>query len=56
MSLIPMLFFNWWEDLNRPHRLWDQHFGTTVDADEVFNDLDPLNAEVFVRQPHRRGK
>ncbi|XP_060817344.1 protein lethal(2)essential for life-like [Bombus pascuorum] len=50
MPLIPMLFFNWWEDPDRPHRLWDQYFGTTVDADDFFNDLDPLNAEVLVYQ------
>ena len=51
-----MLFFNWWEDPNLPHRLWDQHFGTTVDADNFVNDLDPLNAEVLVCRPHGRDK
>ncbi|XP_033310485.1 uncharacterized protein LOC117211036 [Bombus bifarius] len=37
MPLIPMLFFNWWEDLNRPHRLWDQHFGTTHLENKLYN-------------------
>uniref|UniRef100_A0A6V7KVN7 SHSP domain-containing protein n=1 Tax=Bracon brevicornis TaxID=1563983 RepID=A0A6V7KVN7_9HYME len=27
MSLVPLLFSNWWEDLERPHRLLDQDFG-----------------------------
>ncbi|CAK9826430.1 Protein lethal(2)essential for life [Anthophora retusa] len=27
MSLLPLLFSAWWADLERPHRLLDQHFG-----------------------------
>lgn len=50
MSLIPMLFSDWWEDLDRPHRLWDQHFGTTIDPD----DLNDLDADVY--RPHKRGR
>ncbi|XP_012270088.1 protein lethal(2)essential for life-like [Orussus abietinus] len=30
MSLIPMLFSDWWEDLEHPHRLLDQHFGREI--------------------------
>lgn len=52
MSLIPMLFSDWWEDLDQPHRLWDQHFGTTIDSD----DLNDLDADVLVYRPHRRGR
>lgn len=52
MSLIPMLFSDWWEDLDRPHRLWDQHFGTTIDPD----DLNDLDADVLAYRPHRRGR
>lgn len=55
MSLIPMLFSDWWEDLDQPHRLWDQHFGTTVDPDDL-NDLDSLCTEGLLYRPHRRAK
>jgi Alpha crystallin A chain, N terminal. len=27
MSLVPLLFRDWWDDLDRPSRLLDQHFG-----------------------------
>jgi len=27
MSLFPLLFSNWWEELDRPHHVRDQHFG-----------------------------
>ena len=27
MSVIPKLMSQWWETLDRPHRLFDQHFG-----------------------------
>lgn len=30
MSLIPMLFSNWWEELDHPHRIPDQHFGLGI--------------------------
>ena len=55
MSLIPMMFSDWWEDLDRPHRLWDQHFGTAIDLDD-FNDLDSLGSEVLLYRPHKRGR
>ncbi|OAD53802.1 Protein lethal(2)essential for life [Eufriesea mexicana] len=55
MSLIPMLFSDWWEDLDQPHRLWDQHFGTMVDPDDL-NDLDSLGTEVLLYRPQRRAK
>ena len=27
MSLVPLLFRDWWDDFERPSRLLDQHFG-----------------------------
>ncbi|KAJ4433547.1 protein lethal(2)essential for life isoform X2 [Periplaneta americana] len=27
MSLVPLLFRDWWDDIERPSRLLDQHFG-----------------------------
>lgn len=38
MPLIPMLYSDWWEDLNilnRPHSLVDQHFGLPADPEEI---------------------
>nr|XP_034196468.1 protein lethal(2)essential for life-like [Osmia lignaria] len=60
MSLIPMLFSDWWEDLDRPHRLWDQHFGTVLDPGDLL-DWDPfLDTEVLLYRPPppqpRRGR
>ncbi|XP_015609638.1 protein lethal(2)essential for life [Cephus cinctus] len=37
MSLIPRLFSHWWEALERPHRLLDQHFGTGLTPDQLFH-------------------
>lgn len=35
MSLIPMLFSDWWEDLDRPHSLLDQHFGLGLRPEQL---------------------
>ncbi|KAG7206741.1 hypothetical protein KM043_000666 [Ampulex compressa] len=35
MSLIPLMFSNWWEDLDRPHRLLDQNFGLGLFPDQL---------------------
>ncbi|XP_046751733.1 protein lethal(2)essential for life-like [Diprion similis] len=35
MSLIPLLFSNWWEDLNEPHSLVDQHFGVGLNPEQL---------------------
>ena len=51
MSLIPMLFSDWWEDLDRPHRLWDQHFGMAIDADDLL-DVDPLTTDSIMPYRH----
>ncbi|CAK9803876.1 Protein lethal(2)essential for life [Anthophora quadrimaculata] len=55
MSLIPMLFSDWWEDLDRPHRLWDQHFGIPVDPDDL-NDSDSFSTDILLYRPHRRTR
>ncbi|KAI4493744.1 hypothetical protein M0804_001920 [Polistes exclamans] len=49
MSLIPLIFSNWWEDLERPHRLFDQNFGVGLYPDEL---LDPMVQEEFLRMPN----
>lgn len=55
MSLLPMLFSSWWEDLERPHRLFDQHFGLTLSPDELPSALAPFDSDVLVLRPRRRG-
>lgn len=37
MSLIPLLFSDWWEDLERPHRLLDQNFGLGLYPEQLPN-------------------
>ncbi|XP_076289397.1 protein lethal(2)essential for life [Lasioglossum baleicum] len=37
MSLIPLLFSDWWEDLDRPHRLLDQNFGLALYPEQLPN-------------------
>lgn len=41
MSLVPLLFRDWWDDLDRdrPSRLLDQHFGIGLKRDDLFNNL-----------------
>lgn len=36
MSLIPKLFSHWWEMLEQPHRLYDQHFGMGINPERFF--------------------
>lgn len=35
MSLVPLLFSDWWQDLERPHRIVDQHFGHGLTPDQL---------------------
>ncbi|KZC10007.1 PREDICTED: protein lethal(2)essential for life-like [Dufourea novaeangliae] len=44
MSLIPMLFSNWWEDLDHPHRLFDQNFGRGLHPEQL---LSPSRIEQY---------
>ena len=37
MSLIPLLFSEWWEDLDHPHRLFDQNFGLGLYPEQLLN-------------------
>nr|XP_031836020.1 protein lethal(2)essential for life-like [Nomia melanderi] len=57
MSLLPILYSNWWEDLKKPHSLFDQHFGLPVDVDDlpISNILPPLDSDVLVLRPRRHG-
>lgn len=35
MSLIPLLFSDWWEDLDHPHRLFGQDFGVGIYPEQL---------------------
>ncbi|XP_017884165.1 protein lethal(2)essential for life-like [Ceratina calcarata] len=37
MSLVPLLFSDWWEDLDRPHRIFDQDFGLGLHPEQLLN-------------------
>ena len=53
MSLVPLLFSDWWEDLDRPHRLLDQNFGLGLCPDQLQT---PSRLEVYLQsmQPRKR--
>ncbi|XP_012215272.1 protein lethal(2)essential for life-like [Linepithema humile] len=48
MSLIPLLYSDWWEDLGRPHRLFDQDFGQGIHQNQLMH---PTILEQFM-QPY----
>lgn len=50
MSLVPLLFSDWWEDLERPHRLLDQNFGLGLYPEQL---LSPNRMELYL-QPRRK--
>ncbi|XP_036147260.1 protein lethal(2)essential for life [Monomorium pharaonis] len=40
MSIVPLVFRNWWDDFDRPmSRLLDQHFGTGLHRDDLISTL-----------------
>ncbi|XP_017884166.1 protein lethal(2)essential for life-like [Ceratina calcarata] len=51
MSLVPLLFSDWWEDLERPHRLLDQNFGLGLYPEQL---LSPNRVELYM-QPRRKS-
>ncbi|XP_058796928.1 protein lethal(2)essential for life-like [Phymastichus coffea] len=50
MSLVPLLFSDWWNDLDRPHSLFDQHFGLSLDPKNV---ISPSRSELVLYKPNR---
>ncbi|CAH1169846.1 unnamed protein product [Phaedon cochleariae] len=44
MSMVPLLFRDWWdeEDLSRPSRLLDQHFGLGLRRDDLLSSLSSI--------------
>ncbi|XP_043604975.1 protein lethal(2)essential for life-like isoform X2 [Bombus pyrosoma] len=39
MALIPRLFSYWWEVLEQPHHLFDQHFRRGLQPDQLFSSV-----------------
>lgn len=53
MSLVPLLFSDWWQDLDRPHRLLDQDFGLGLNADQLVGPSILDNYYVVPRERRR---
>ncbi|XP_044015898.1 protein lethal(2)essential for life-like [Aphidius gifuensis] len=51
MSLVPMLFSNWWEDLDHPHHVFDQDFGVGLSHDQL---LTPQLLQAYMSPAERR--
>lgn len=51
MSLVPLIFSDWWEDLDRPHHLLDQNFGLGVHPEQLPT---PQKLEMYYLQPQKR--
>ena len=57
MSLLPMLFSSWWEDLERPHQLFDQQFGLSLNPEDLpTSALAPYDTDILMLRPRRRGQ
>jgi crystallin alpha B len=53
MSLVPLLFSDWWEDLDRPHHIFDQHFGLPLNTDDIVDRIAPSRSELLLYKPNR---
>lgn len=43
MSIVPLVFRDWWEDFDRPvSRIWDQHFGRGLRRDDLISGFSDL--------------
>ncbi|KAJ8679697.1 hypothetical protein QAD02_015484 [Eretmocerus hayati] len=51
MSLVPLIFSDWWEDLDRPHHLLDQDFGVALRPEQL---IIPQRLEMYMRPQQRR--
>ena len=53
MSLLPVLFSDWWEDLDRPHRVFDQNFGINLNPEDLLDTIAPSSDQILVYRPNR---
>ncbi|KAI4479495.1 hypothetical protein M0804_010892 [Polistes exclamans] len=43
MSIVPLVFRDWWEDMERPvSRIWDQYFGRGLHRNDLVTDFSDL--------------
>lgn len=50
MSLIPLLYRDWWDDFDRPARLFDQNFGLGLRRDDLLSSWNsPLLRTGYIR-------
>ncbi|KAF7381375.1 hypothetical protein HZH66_013769 [Vespula vulgaris] len=43
MSIVPLMFRDWWEDMDRPvSRIWDQYFGRGLNRDDLISEFSNL--------------
>ncbi|CAH0713228.1 unnamed protein product, partial [Brenthis ino] len=54
MSIVPMIFRDWWDDWERPSRLLDQHFGMGLKKDELLSSLSSFPSTSLFRNSYFR--
>ena len=53
MSLLPLLYSDWWEDLDHPHSVFDQHFGLSLNPEDIIDRITPSTSELLLYKPSR---
>nr|WKR20130.1 heat shock protein HSP22.3 [Agrotis ipsilon] len=54
MSIVPLMFRDWWDEWDRPSRLLDQHFGMGLKRDELLSSLSTLPTNSLFRNSYFR--
>lgn len=54
MSIVPMMFRDWWDDWERPSRLLDQHFGVGLRKDDLLSSLSSFPSSSILRNSYFR--
>ena len=54
ISIVPMMFRDWWDDWERPSRLLDQHFGMGLKRDELLSSLSSFPSSSIFRNSYFR--
>ncbi|XP_045778070.1 protein lethal(2)essential for life-like [Maniola jurtina] len=54
MSIVPLLFRDWWDDWERPSKLLDQHFGMGLKRDELLSSLSSFPSSSLFRNSYFR--
>lgn len=52
MSLVPMLFSDWWSGLQSPHRIFDQNFGIDLNLEDLLDTM-PSSDQILIYRPGR---